>query len=134
MGYGGFLVTDTDKIISLYRYLPNVAISGIYTQIHSGGKEKHNLEQMDRFLNVINLLRREGFETGVAHAAGSAALFTSPTLRLDAVRVGSAFFGRTHLPVKMTGLRQVASAEVSIGGTCDGFRKGIPSATNCWSL
>jgi alanine racemase len=115
MGYGGFLVSDTDKIISLYRYLPNVAISGIYTQIHSGGKEKCNAEQLDRFMSVVNLLRKEGFETGITHAAGSAALFTSPSLLLDAVRVGSAFFGRTNLPAKKTGLKQAASVEVSVG-------------------
>ena len=35
MGFGGFLVGEPEKILLAYRSLPNVALSGIYTQIHA---------------------------------------------------------------------------------------------------
>ena len=36
MGFGGFLVGEPEKILLAYRSLPNVALSGIYTQLHRG--------------------------------------------------------------------------------------------------
>ena len=38
MGFGGFLSSEPDRILSVYRSLPNVALSGIYTQLHTGGR------------------------------------------------------------------------------------------------
>ena len=35
MGFGGFLVGEPEKILLAYRSLPNVALSGIYTQLHA---------------------------------------------------------------------------------------------------
>ena len=32
MGFGGFLVSEPEQVLSAYRYLPNVALSGIHTQ------------------------------------------------------------------------------------------------------
>ena len=36
LGFGGFLASEPEKVLSMYRYLPNVALSGIYTQLSSG--------------------------------------------------------------------------------------------------
>ncbi len=95
MGFGGFLSSEPDKILSMYRYLPNVAISGIYTQIHSaaGGKRGAQL-QLDEFQMVLNAVTDAGFETGTVHAAGSTALMRYELEPLGAVRVGSAILGR----------------------------------------
>ena len=35
MGFGGFLVSEPEKVLLAYRSLPNVALSGIYTQLHA---------------------------------------------------------------------------------------------------
>ena len=35
MGFGGFLIGEPEKILLAYRSLPNVALSGIYTQLHA---------------------------------------------------------------------------------------------------
>ena len=95
MGYGGFLVTEPEKVLSMYRYLPNVALSGIYTQIHAAGKKgREAAEQLALFQQVVEAVHAAGFETGTVHAAGSSALMNYEFARLDAVRVGSAFLGR----------------------------------------
>ena len=95
MGWGGFLSTEPDKILSMYRYLPNVALSGIYTQIHSasGGKKSAEL-QLDELDRVLSLIHNAGFETGIVHAGGSCALMHYDLAHLDGVRVGSALLGR----------------------------------------
>lgn len=53
MGFGGFLVGEPEKILLAYRSLPNVALSGIYTQIHAapaGQEAEHQLQQFQRVL------------------------------------------------------------------------------------
>ena len=37
LGFGGFLVSEPEKVLLAYRSLPNVALSGIYTQLHAAG-------------------------------------------------------------------------------------------------
>ncbi|HPE16057.1 MAG TPA: alanine racemase [Oscillospiraceae bacterium] len=113
MGFGGFLTEELDKILSVYRYLPNVAISGIYTQIHSTPRDADAKTQLASFQTVLDKLRQEGFEPGIVHAAGSAALFRYDFAKFDAVRVGSAFFGRTRGRIAAS-LQKVGCAQVTI--------------------
>jgi len=95
MGRYGFLPNETDKVISLYKYMPNLAITGIFTHLHSAFKsEKSVRAQLYVFETVLQRLRSEGIELGTVHAAGSSALFRYDFARYDAVRVGSAFCGR----------------------------------------
>ena len=57
MGFGGFLVGEPEKILLAYRSLPNVALSGIYTQIHAapaGQEAEHQLQQFQRVLDAIH--------------------------------------------------------------------------------
>lgn len=90
MGFGGFLVGEPEKILLAYRSLPNVALSGIYTQIHAAG-----------------------FETGTVHAAGSYALMHCDLARMDAVRAGSVLLGRCRR-TKDDGLSTVGHGEAGI--------------------
>ena len=96
MGFGGFLVGEPEKILLAYRSLPNVALSGIYTQLHTSpsGKEQGVSEQLKQFHQVLDAIHAAGFETGLVHAAGSYALMHFDSARLDAVRAGSALLGR----------------------------------------
>lgn len=114
MGYGGFLSDEPDKIISMYRYLPNVALSGIYTQMHwGGGGEREVSEQLKVFESVVSAVNAAGFETGITHAAGSNALMHCEFARLDAVRVGSAFLGRCRR-ARGDGLQRVGHCAVTL--------------------
>ena len=95
MGFGGFLVSEPEKILLAYRSLPNVALSGIYTQLHAAKlKDAEAAHQLEQFSKVLDIVHNAGFETGIVHAAGSFALLHNDSARLDAVRAGSAILGR----------------------------------------
>ena len=114
MGFGGFLVGEPEKILLAYRSLPNVALSGIYTQIHAAVRERQSAEeQLQQFRQVVEAVNKAGFETGIVHAAGSYALLHFDFARLDAVRAGSVLLGRCRR-VKNDRLTAVGYGEVSI--------------------
>ena len=95
MGLGGFLVGEPEKILLAYRSLPNVALSGIYTQLHTASRQDREVEtQLNQFHQVLDAIHAAGFETGTVHAAGSYALLHFQQARLDAVRAGSVLLGR----------------------------------------
>lgn len=113
MGFGGFIPSEPDKVLSMYRYLPNVALSGLYTQIHaaSGGK-KGAEQQVAQLQQMLDLIHDAGFETGIVHAAGSYALMRYEFARLDGVRVGSALLGRGRKELR--GLTKVGYGEAGL--------------------
>lgn len=113
MGFGGFLVSEPEKILLAYRSLPNVALSGIYTQLHAFPGRDATDEQLKQFQQVLDAVHAAGFETGTVHAAGSYALMHRELARLDAVRAGSALMGRCRRAGK-DGLLTVGSGEVNI--------------------
>ena len=113
MGFGGFLVSEPEKILLAYRSLPNVALSGIYTQLHSAPKGEGCQEQLSQFQQVLDAIHAAGFETGTVHAAGSFALMHKDFTRLDAVRAGSVLLGRCRRTAD-DGLSAVGQGEVEI--------------------
>ncbi len=114
LGYGGFLTGEPDKILSAYRNLPNVAISGIYTQIHSRRTDgKDAAAQIEAFQTLLAAIRSAGFETGTVHAAGSFALLHYDFALLDAVRPGSALLGRCRR-TRGDGLVRVGYGEANL--------------------
>ncbi len=114
MGFGGFLAEDVDKILSIYRNLPNIAVTGMYTQLHTtGAKPKAVADQAALFRQTVQAVEKAGFETGVVHAAGSYALMKYDFTRLDAVRVGTALLGRCRRS-KNDGLERVGWGEAAV--------------------
>lgn len=111
MGFGGFPAEEPEKLTSIYQNLNNVAISGVYTQLHNGAREI--AEQLSAFQSVLDALRQAGYETGIIHAAGSYALLHSDVSRLEAVRAGSALLGRCRRE-KQDGLQTVGCGEAVI--------------------
>ena len=117
MGFGGFLADEPEKILSVYRSLPNVAISGICTQIQVRRRDGRDLTaQLEQFHRAVEAIRAAGFETGTVHAAGSYALLHWEEARLDGVRAGSALLGRCRR-TPGDGLRRVGYGEVGIEET-----------------
>ena len=117
MGFGGFLAEETEKILSLYRNLPNVAISGIYTQVHAKGRKgKIAQAQINQFHESIATIQKAGFETGTVHVAGSYALLHYDFARTDGVRVGSAILGRCRRK-RGDKLQKVGYGEVEVVDT-----------------
>ena len=115
MGFGGFLVGEPEKILLAYRSLPNVALSGIYTQLHTSpdGREQEVEAQLQQFHQVLEAIHAAGFETGLVHAAGSYALMHFDAARLDAVRAGSVLLGRCRR-TPGDGLTQVGYGEAPL--------------------
>lgn len=114
MGFGGFLAAEPDKILSMYRYLPNVALSGIYTQIHTDiGGRRGPEQQLEELKGVLALIHEAGFETGTVHAAGSYALMKYDFTLLDGVRIGSAILGRSRWNRNLT---KVGYGEAALEG------------------
>ena len=75
MGFGGFLASEPEKLLSVYRSLPNVAVSGLCTQLHTLKKDGRDLDsQLADFTQAVEAIHAAGFETGLVHAAGSYAL------------------------------------------------------------
>lgn len=91
MGFGGFPAEEPEKIVSVIRNLPNVAFSGVYTQLASGRAMD---AQLAAFQQAVDDIHAAGCETGLVHAAGSYAMLHSDLAHLDAVRAGSILLGR----------------------------------------
>lgn len=114
MGFGGFLAEEPDKILTVYKNMPNVAITGIYTQIHAlKMADRSAATQMEAFQQLLGTIHAAGFETGIVHAAGSFALLHYDFARLDAVRPGSALLGRCRR-TKGDGLQRVGYGEAAL--------------------
>jgi alanine racemase len=95
MGRYGFAPGEIDKIISIYRNLPGIALTGIYTHFYRAyDSEKVTRRQVALFDGVLEKLRDRGIDPGLVHAANSSALFRFDFCNYDAVRVGSAITGR----------------------------------------
>jgi alanine racemase len=114
MGRYGFSPREIDKIISVYKNLSGVALTGIYTHFYRAyDSEKVTRQQADLFEGVLEKLRSKGIEPGLVHAANSSALFRFDFCNYDAVRVGSAFVGR--LPTKFNyGLQKVGVVKAPV--------------------
>jgi alanine racemase len=114
LGFGGFLVSEPEKILLAYRSLPNVALSGIYTQLHAARpKDPAARHQLQQFQQVLDTVRNAGFETGMVHAAGSFALLHDEETLMDGVRVGSAILGRCRR-TRNDGLKTVGYGEAPL--------------------
>lgn len=95
LGFGGLLAGEPEKILAMYRYLPNVALSGIYTQIRGGRRAPRGAaEQTGLFGKVVAGIHEAGFETGVVHTDGPCPLSLGDGAGPCSVRVGEDFLGR----------------------------------------
>jgi alanine racemase len=95
LGRYGFIATETDKIAAIYKYMPNLAIVGVFsTYSQSWKSEKISRSQYETFKELLDKLTGMGFELGCCHMADSAALFRYEFGKFDAARIGTALAGR----------------------------------------
>ncbi|MCL2747560.1 MAG: alanine racemase [Oscillospiraceae bacterium] len=107
LGRYGFLPDEFDKIQSVYQYISNLAICGVYTHINAHAGAGAARAQVEAFRALLNRMQSLGMDPGIVHAAGSGALFRFDLPRMDAVRIGQAMTGR--LPGKKNGLQPVGT-------------------------
>ena len=95
MGRYGFDPSELERILSVYRFMTNLNVTGMYTHFPLAFKNrKKTLEQCNVLLDVAAKVRQAGLEPGMLHAANSAGLFYCNLPGLDAVRPGSSIGGR----------------------------------------
>ena len=96
MGRYGFMPSEIERILSIYRYMGSLNVTGMFTHFPSAfSNKKATLAQQQALLDTAAKERQAGMEPGMLHAANSAALFHCGLPPLDGVRVGSAISGRT---------------------------------------
>ena len=131
-GQYGFLPAETDKMTNVFRQMPGLAVSGMYTRFSGAAAGKATAaRQLESFEKVLLKLHESGIETGMAHALDSYGLFKCELDKLDAVCVGSAIAGRTA-GVNSDELKPVGYIEAEIeeidwlpAGSVVGAGKGV---------
>lgn len=111
-GFGryGFCYKEKENMVQvIIENLKNVEIKGTFSHFSLAfyKKESYTEEQFKRFLDVIEELKKRKIETGMIHICNSSSFLKFKNMRLDAVRVGSAFLGRISIP-NMYGLKKIA--------------------------
>lgn len=114
-GFGryGFLYSDLVSILSIFKSVDeSIEIEGLYTHFSETKDEKWTNIQYNRFIEVIEFLKKNGYELKYLHCCASSAFMKYPKMRLNAVRLGSVFQGRTLM--KNTGLIKIGRFKTSI--------------------
>ena len=95
MGRYGFGPGELERVLSVYRYMKNLHVTGMFTHYANAFTSRRKTEaQYESFMAMVDKVRGAGHSTGLLHASNSAALFHCKVPSLDAVRVGSSLGGR----------------------------------------
>ncbi len=110
MGRCGFSQGSISDILSLKDL--SIDFCGTFTHFSFSFSDKKEdvLNPLKSFMACVDKLNKNGFKTGVLHAANSAAFLDYPETQLDMVRAGSAFLGRT-LAKNKSGLKKIGHLE-----------------------
>ena len=101
-GFGryGFLYYDKEIICQAFSECKKIKITGMYTHFSKPMDEKNTTKQFERFLEVVQFLKKDGQDPGMLHCAASTATIKYPMMHLNAVRIGSLIQGRTLIKIE----------------------------------
>jgi len=97
-GMGRLGYTDKEKAISdieKMSLLKNIEIEGLFTHFAAADiKDKsYTNQQFERYMEVVDGLKKKGIEIPVKHVSNSAAILDLPEMRLNMVRAGIMTYG-----------------------------------------
>lgn len=114
MGRYGFEPGELERILSVFRFMSNLNVTGMYTHYANAFNSKKKTQaQYDRFADLVQKVRDAGFSPGLIHASNSAALFKCRMPSLDSVRIGSSLGGRMTVKGDF-GLQRVGRLESAV--------------------
>lgn len=133
-GFGryGFCYNNEEEICESLKNIENIEIEGAFSHFSLAFYEKNEYSnlQFNRFINVIEKLKENNIETGILHICNSSGFLKFDFMRLNAVRVGSAFLGRLAIP-NTYGLKKIAylkSNVTEIKSLSKGYNIGYSNA------
>lgn len=96
MGRFGVLPDAATALIHGTQELPGIAIAGVYTHFATAMQAdlSRTRAQADIFRKLLDSLRSNGTDFGLASAANSAAILRLPEMHLDMVRPGTLLYGQ----------------------------------------
>ncbi|MFO7952590.1 MAG: alanine racemase [Bacillota bacterium] len=126
---GVFPYTAAEEYLENVRKLPNLTVGGIYTHFATADeKDKSYAElQLQRFLDLINRLKKKGICPPLVHAANSAAALEIPESWLGMVRLGISMYG--HYPSKEVDKKIIALKPLMNLKSSISFLKLVPAGT-----
>ncbi|MFN3306152.1 MAG: alanine racemase, partial [Candidatus Kapaibacteriota bacterium] len=97
MGRDGISAERSIELVGKCFNLENINPIGIMSHFASSESDReYTILQLQRFLNLVESLKANGFEFEMHHIANTGALFSAPESYLDTVRPGLALYGYVH--------------------------------------
>ncbi|SMC05415.1 alanine racemase [Sulfobacillus thermosulfidooxidans DSM 9293] len=111
---------------------PAIIFQGLMTHFANADarEERGTKEQVQRFLDVIEMCRENGLEPPFVHAANSAAALKMPGTQFNLVRIGIAMYGLeayAPMPADLKPVLELTSQVVFIKTVDEGFAVGYGS-------
>ena len=101
-GFGryGFIYNEKEKMVENIKQWNNIQIEGTFSHFSLAffGNGKEAQEQFSRFIDCVEVLKKEKIDTGMLHICNSSAFLRFTNMYLNAVRIGSALLGRLSIP------------------------------------
>ena len=101
-GFGryGFIYTNREEMVEEIKSWKHIKIEGTFSHLSIAffGTGKESIEQFQRFMQCIEVLKMNDIEPGMLHICNSSGFLRFKDMHLNAVRIGSAFLGRLSMP------------------------------------